>query len=205
MSLFRIVSLCLFVCNFTFSQDRYKDAIRSDGSFHCLRQAACNENLEDFKGVLEAGARKYIFHGNDSIMTCVIEAGWVPGVKALLSHGYKVDIPDFYTKFPEASPQDNLKLSVYEHLNRTPLMRAVMAGKLNVAEVLVGAGANVNAVDCNGKSVLDHAMERDVMWSHGRYRLRSRTVKFLVDKGVEIRFADTSRVKSILDLACEEN
>ena len=98
MSLFRIVGFCLLICNFQLNLasggNPYSSILRSHGSFYCLDQAAKNQNVVIFKRFLEAGADKYALRGGTSVMTAVIQRGWPEGVKALIDHGYVINISD---------------------------------------------------------------------------------------------------------------
>ena len=106
MVLFRIVGFCILICNFQLNlasgENPYSHIIRSHGSFYCLDQAAKNKNVVIFERFLEAGANKYALRGNTSIMTSVIQRGFLEGVKALIAHGYVINASDLSTRSTES-------------------------------------------------------------------------------------------------------
>ncbi|HEY0961022.1 MAG TPA: ankyrin repeat domain-containing protein [Pseudomonadales bacterium] len=107
-------------------------------------------------------------------------------IELLLQHGAKADLPqaDLQTPIsalagargdPErltaaldaliAAGADPNVVAVHHHLQRTrggaPLHYAVRAGNEAMAEALVARGADINIVDKDGLTALDHAMQRN--------------------------------------------
>ena len=54
----------------------------------------------------------------------------------------------------------NLLLAYTLQSNWTPMMIAASAGHIQIVNLLIGCGAQVNAVNCNGQSALHYAASR---------------------------------------------
>jgi serine/threonine-protein phosphatase 6 regulatory ankyrin repeat subunit B len=100
-------------------------------------------------------------------MACVVDP--VPALHAKLPDGFK-DNPQLAPFFSQ--PRDHLgcaKLLLAQKADadarsrqqHTPLMGAASAGNLAIVRELIAAGASVNAVDADGKSVLSYAIAPD--------------------------------------------
>lgn len=76
---------------------------------------------------------------------------------------------------------------------RTPLMQAVSGKKPKAAEILIKAGANVNAVDEDGRSVLQRAITRE----------EPDMVRVLLENGADAKAKDPQG-KSMVEVAIEE-
>lgn len=76
---------------------------------------------------------------------------------------------------------------------RTPLMLAVSGGNPKAAEILIKAGANVNAVDEDGRSVLWRAIVEE----------RPDMVRLLLENGADAKAKDPQG-RTMLEVAMEE-
>jgi ankyrin repeat protein len=79
---------------------------------------------------------------------------------------------------------------------RTALMLGTYEGEIEIIKLLVEAGADVNARDNKGKTVLMYAIE-------GYAGDEAENIKYLIEKGADV-FARNAEGKSILKLALEE-
>lgn len=79
--------------------------------------------------------------------------------------------------------------------NKTALMRAASEGQKNIAELLIGNGADIDAVDEYGLTPL--------MWAVGDNRDFPDVVKLLLEAGAYVNCTDTSAVcpQTALDMA----
>lgn len=85
-----------------------------------------------------------------SALTCACERGHVEVVRALLSSRYIFDIDH------------------RDELGWTPLMETVILGDggeryVEIARLLISAGADIQALDGEGRSCLDHAVRRELI------------------------------------------
>lgn len=108
---------------------------------------ACTKGYCDVAvALLDAGADPWITNGQNIN---------VSGDTALLCAARK-GIEHIVQKIIELHPQ---LVDTRNHLGRTPLMEAAIAGNVEVMRILLGAGANVTAIDDGGKTAIDFAVE----------------------------------------------
>jgi len=93
-----------------------------------------------------------------------IESGNLDAVKALVEGGAKPDT-----------------LIEYGEHKITPLMKACWDGKQDIAEYLIGAGADVNASDDAGETPIFSAIKRE----------RPELTQLLIDKGAKVNVKDS--------------
>jgi uncharacterized protein len=157
-----------------------------------LMMAARTGTPEAITVLLEAGATvnaKESWGGTTALMWAVSEQH-AAAVKLLLDHGADVNARSnfvaaangrgFEGRTP-AAPQAEQKVEEFASGWLTPLMFAAREGDLESARLLVGAGANVNAIAGDGKDALGLAI------FNGNYDFAS----FLIDSKSDVNHADT--------------
>ncbi len=157
-----------------------------------LMMAARTGTPEAITVLLEAGATvnaKESWGGTTALMWAVSEQH-AAAVKLLLDHGADVNARSnfvaaangrgFEGRTP-APPKAEQKVEEFASGWLTPLMFAAREGDLESARLLVGAGANVNAIAGDGKDALGLAI------FNGNYDFAS----FLIDSKSDVNHADT--------------
>jgi uncharacterized protein len=157
-----------------------------------LMMAARTGTPEAITVLLEAGATvnaNESWGGTTALMWAVSEQH-AAAVKLLLDHGADVNARSnfvaaangrgFEGRTP-AAPQAEQKVEEFASGWLTPLMFAAREGDLESARLLVGAGANVNAIAGDGKDALGLAI------FNGNYDFAS----FLIDSKSDVNHADT--------------
>jgi len=88
-----------------------------------------------------------------------IDFNHLEAVKLLLSSG--ADINHGYQEADQRDVGWNWGCTSIEHWNRSPLMHAAQHADVTMLELLLAAGADINARDSLGKTALDYAKEND--------------------------------------------
>jgi uncharacterized protein len=159
-----------------------------------LMMAARTGKTDALRVLLEAGAEVNAtesWGGTTALMWAVAE-GHVEAARTLIAAGADVNARSSYVAaangrgFEGRTPTANRSESKAEEFASgwlTPLMLAARDGNVEVARVLVGAGANVNTVAGDGKTALALAI------FNGNYEVAS----FLVDQKADVNAPDAQR------------
>lgn len=130
--------------------------------------------------------------GGTTALMWAVEQGHLEGASLLLDHGADVSARSYYIPaatgrgFEGASPiPPSPDQSPAEYANGwlTPLMFATREGNLEMAQLLIEAGADLDTVSADGKTALALAI------FNGHYEVAS----FLIDSGVDVNQADAQR------------
>jgi len=140
--------------------------------------------------------------------------GYTSMVALLLDHGAKAIIPRYKNYELLAAARSGTAATVsllYErgfvHQGRPSLFMAILVDPLNVVELLLAQGVNINARSRKGQSVLHFAVLRrpvDRTGSRGVLLSRWEVLQFLLDKGADIEARDVNG-QTAKDLATASN
>src|SRR6266581_2729869 len=159
-----------------------------------LMLAARTGKVDGVKVLLDHGAQVNAIEtwgGTTALMWAVSERH-LDTVKMLIAKGANVNVRSYFVPsahgrgFEGATPEPpNPKQAVDELAGGwlTPLMFAAREGDLEIARVLVAAGADLNAIAGDGKDALGLAI------FNGQYELAS----YLIDNHVNVNHADAQR------------
>ena len=159
-----------------------------------LMMAARTGKVDAIRVLVEAGAdlnAKETWGGTTPLMWAVAE-GHAAAARMLIDAGADVDARSHYVAaangrgFEGRTPladSSNAKVADFASGWLTSLMLAAREGDLELARLLVGAGADVNAVGGDGKTALALAI------FNGNYEVAS----FLVDSKADVNRADAQR------------
>lgn len=124
--------------------------------------------------LLDSGADLFVIDSNND--TLLMKAGKnVPTIKLLISKGLDVNLKNnggftaLYYANPEAIGlliEAGAKVDERDNQRKTPLIWACVSGQIDRVKKLIALGADANAKDSDGKSVMDHALtpeETDVV------------------------------------------
>jgi len=179
------------------------DMLRGAGLPLGLTEAALLGDLSLIRGLLAEGA-DVEFQGSAAMTPLMAAAGcghW-EAVRLLLDAGALVNAPSAigqtalswaiaYRRVPVVHLLLDRGADLHgrsPQLGNTPLMDAVMSGKAAVAEALLQRGANVNAVNEQGKTALFLAVDRPVAL---RGNEQQDIAVLLLDAGADIEARDT--------------
>ncbi|MES2387440.1 MAG: ankyrin repeat domain-containing protein [Bacteroidota bacterium] len=128
-----------------------------------------NQQYKSFKALLDNHADVNIhnyYDGTSAIIeACSFDLNRIKFVKTLLKYG--ADVNDV-----ETGPRQK-----YNSTRETPLIKASMAGRLNVVKLLTDSGANINYQNEYGQTALSEAL---IQWNYD-------VVIYLLNKGADYR------------------
>jgi hypothetical protein len=162
-----------------------------------LLQALKDRNIDEVNKIINQGPDiKAVWHE-------AVRIGYPQGVKALLDAGANVNAITKYgsTALHLAAEKGDLdvvctllqdqkvKVNDRGENGRTPLDFALLGGYTDVAKLLRDAGANINAQDDRGETILHWFVGRS-RWERGEWEQAAQTLKTLLEWGADSAITD---------------